>query len=361
VVKQRLRREHIRFESLDNGFLSCARPDRLQEICDELGPHDVQDFFDRWSRRLPWPLTPQDRAAGFEHKLTLWQVEVSLTQVFDRPVQGRHFFEEVIRENLDLGRPDRVSLLFETRTTRRTPPPVRGYRTRVITDGVNPSLHVEHRRFHVKQYFKENRALRTETTINNPADFNTTKALVNLGYLRDAGASVNRKLLKVERVSQHCALTQDALDRLQRPTVENGQHAPALRFGDPRVMALLQALCAFSLLPAGFRNADLRSRVAPLLGLTLDAYSRAKMTYDLRRLRLKGIIVRLPHTHRYVVTTYGLKVALFFSKVYLRIVRPGWASIDEEHDPIPSTLRKALHLVDAEIDRLCDAARLRAA
>jgi hypothetical protein len=170
-VKQRLCRDRIRFESLDNGFLSCGDAPALQAACDALGPADVQAFFDRWSSRVPWPMPPVERAAGYDHRLALCQLEVSLTQVFDRPVQGRHFFEAVIRENLDLGRPDRVGLLFPLRITRATPPPAFGYRTRVITDGVQPSLHVEYKSSHVKQYFKEQHALRTETTINNPMDF----------------------------------------------------------------------------------------------------------------------------------------------------------------------------------------------
>ena len=248
-VKQQLRREGIGFESLDNGFLSCEQPERLQAICDALGPEDVQAFFDRWVERLPWPLTPDDRAAGYAHRLAIWQLEVSLTHVFDQPVQGRHFFEELIRENLDLGRPDRVSLLFPTRLTKATPAPPFGYRTRVITDGVNPSLHIEHKHSHVKQYFKEERALRTETTINDPGDFYTRKGVVHLPYLRTAGEQVNRKLLEVERITGSCVLTQDALDRLQRPTLEGGTRAPGLRFGDPRVMALFQGLCSFAHLP----------------------------------------------------------------------------------------------------------------
>lgn len=96
-VKQQLRRDGIGFRSLDNGFLSCDDPARLQAICDALGPDDVQTFFDRWVQRLPWPLTAADRAAGYGHRLAIWQLEVSLTHVFDRPVQGRHFFEELIR------------------------------------------------------------------------------------------------------------------------------------------------------------------------------------------------------------------------------------------------------------------------
>lgn len=357
-VKQQLRHAGIGFESLDNGFRACDDPQRLQSISDALGPDDVQRFFDRWVQRLPWPLTAADHAAGYSHRLAIWQLEISLTQVFERPVQGRHFFTELIRENLDLGRPDRVSLLFPTKLTRRTPAPPHGYRTRVITHGVSPSLHVEYKHSHVKQYFKEERALRTETTINNPADFRSNKALVHLPYLRAAGEQVNRKLLEVERLSQDCSLSQEALDRLQRPTTEAGGRAPGLRFGDPRVMALLQALCGFAHLPQGFRNRDLRPQVAAFLGLDATTYTPGRMTYDLRRLRLKGLIHRIPATTRYTVTTYGLRVAFFYTKLYLRILRPAWAALADCGDNIPRPLHQALAAVQAEIDKLTDQANL---
>jgi len=356
-VKQRLLRDRIRFASLDNGFLSCADPLALQAACDALGPSDVQAFFDRWSHRLPWPMTTAERAAGYDHRLAICQLEVSLTQVFDRPVQGRHFFEAVIRENLDLGRPDRVRLLFPLRLTRATPPPAFGYRTRVITDGVQPSLHVEYKSSHVKQYFKEQHALRTETTINNPKDFYIAKAIDQLPYLRELGHQVNRKLLEVERVSHHCVLTQDALDRLQRPTIETGQRVSALRFGDPRVMALFQALCAFTHLPHGFRNHDLRPSVEALLG---RPYTAAQMTYDLRRLRLKGLIHRIPKTHRYTATSYGLKVAFFYAKLYLRILRPNWAALVPGDDALPRALRAVLAQLDVEIQKLHEEAAIAA-
>jgi len=337
--------------------------ERLQQICDQLGPQHVQSFFERWSRRLPWPLLPQDRAAGFEHRLTLWQMEISLTDVFDHPVQGRHFFESLIRDNLDLGRPDRVSLLFPVRTTSRTPPPQHGYRTRVITDGVSPSLHVEHRSSHIKQYFKEGRALRTETTINDAADFRSPKGLDNFLHLREVGNNINRRLLEVERMSQSCVLSQDAFDRLQRPLVlDGGQRVSALRFGDARIMAALHALTSFALVAEGFRNRDIRGHVAALLGTTTDQYTPGRMSYDLRRLRLRGLIARIPGTQRYIVTTYGLKVAFFYSKVHIRILRPGWAALaNEDTADIPRPISNILNKLDAEVDRLCNDAQLRAA
>jgi len=357
-AKQQARQVGLGFTSLDNGFLACDDPDRLQAICDGLGPPDVQRFFDRWSAHLPWPLTTVDRTAGYQHRLSIWQLEVSRTQVFDQPVQGRHFFETVIRENLDLGRPDRISLLFPKRITRRTPAPTHGYRTRVITTGIAPSLHVEYKHTDVKQYFKEERALRTETTINDPTDFQSKKALETLPQLRATGARINEQMLAVERVSHACSLSQDALAQLQTPRQQDGQRIPALRFGDPRVVALLQALCGFAHLPAGFRNRDLRPQVAALLGRDLASYSRGAMTYDLRRLRLHGLIERVPRTHRYTLTSFGLRVAFFCSKVYLRILRPGSAAIVDPPDDLPHPLRDALRRLDQAIDQLCAAAQL---
>jgi hypothetical protein len=222
---------------------------------------------------------------------------------------------------------------------------------------VQPSLPVEYKSSHVKQYFKEHRALRTEFTINNPRDLWVRKGLANLPHLRDLGQQVNRKMLEVERVSHQCVLTQETLDRLQHPSVEVGQRVSALRFGDPRVMALCQALTAFTHLPRGFRNRDLRSQGATLLG---RSYTPAQMTDDLRRLRLKGLIHRIPDTHRYTATTDGLKVAFFYSTLYLRILRPNWPALLQEDVTLPRSLRDALNRLDAEIQTLHEEAALAA-
>src|SRR5260370_37200285 len=114
------------------GSLSCADPVKLQQICDNLGPEEIDRVFRKWLQRIPLPLRMQDREAGYDWDLSIWQMEVSLTQIFDRPLRGREFFEEIIRDNLDLGRPDRVQLIFDRVVTKKTPGEVR---TRVIQDG----------------------------------------------------------------------------------------------------------------------------------------------------------------------------------------------------------------------------------
>jgi hypothetical protein len=100
-AKRQLDKRGIRYKELDNGFLSCAAPDRLQEICGTLGAEHIHRLFQKWLSRLPLPLRPEDRRAGYDWELSIWQMEVSLTQVFDRPLRGREFFEQIIRDNLD--------------------------------------------------------------------------------------------------------------------------------------------------------------------------------------------------------------------------------------------------------------------
>jgi hypothetical protein len=164
-AKRQLDRKRIAYQALDNGFLSCAEPKKLQTICNALGPDQIESVFRKWLERIPLPLRKQDRRAGYDWALSIWQMEVSLTQIFDRPLEGRKFFEEIIRDNLDLGRPDRVQLIFDRAVSRRTPGQ---FRTRVIQDGVHPSLHISYKNFDLKQYFKEGRGCRTEGTFRNP-------------------------------------------------------------------------------------------------------------------------------------------------------------------------------------------------
>jgi len=207
-AKCQLRKEGIAFQALDNGFVSCANPERLRKICREMGHLQIDDLFRRWLARVPHPYTPADRQAGYRYDLSMLQVEFSLTQVLDRPLSGRIFFEEIIRENLDIGRPDKVQLIFDKRVTKKT----RGtFRTRVLTEGVIPSLHVDYKDNRIKQYFKQvpevrEVAARTETTINNTRDFHIGKRLCNLSALRQVGFAANRRLLEVERLSHDCAV-----------------------------------------------------------------------------------------------------------------------------------------------------------
>jgi hypothetical protein len=355
-AKRQLERRGIRYEALDNGILSCEDPVALQAICDELSAEKIDALFRKWLRRLPHPFTARDRAQGIRYELSILQAEFSLTQVFDRAVTGRVFFEEVIRENLDIGRPDQVQLIFERRIIRRGPSATPGrFRTRVITEGVYPSLHVDYKGTRIKQYHKEGRALRTETTINDTRDFDIGRRLHNLPALRGVGFKANRRLLDVQRISHDCSIGEDGFHAIQRPRLVNQQRAAGLRFHDERVQALLHALVLFRLLPNGFTNADLRQRLEPLRGRRTTTGS---VTYDIRRLKLHGLIRRIPHSHRYVVTDRGLRYALFFTRTYDRLLRPGLSVVLPDQLNSASTLRASFRQLESAMTAWVQQARM---
>jgi hypothetical protein len=354
-LKRQLAQRGVPFEALDNGLLWCDDPRRAQALGDGLSAEKIDAFARKWLRRLPHPFTAQDRRAGYRYQLSILQAEFSLTQVLDRPATGRAFFEEVIRENLDVGRPDQVQLIFDRRITRQTPG---RFRTRVLTTGVVPSLHVDYKHARIKQYHKEGRALRTETTINDTRDFALGRALTNLSALRKVGFQANRRLLDVQRLSHDCAIGDEVVEQVHRPRVVAGQRVPALGVLDPRVLALFCALVMFRLLPEGFTARDLRQHVAPLLGLAPDALSAGRVTYDLRRLRLHGLIARQPQRHRYRVTDAGLRLALFLPRMWARTLRPGLATVMPNAAPNNGALRRAFERIEHAMDDWCAEAKV---
>jgi hypothetical protein len=363
-AKRQAAKEKIGFQPLDNGFASCDDVARLQEICDSLSAAHIEALLRKWLRILPNPFTPEDEAAGYRYELSILQAEFSLTQMLDRPVSGRIFFEQALHDNLDIGRPAQIGLVFHRRivTKGRRPTPGR-FRTRVITEGITPSLHVDYKNTRIKQYHKEGRALRTETTINDTRDFGISKRLTdkNLTALRQIGFSANRRLLGVQTISHDPIRGAQAFTELTPPIITpEGTRIPGLRFGDPRVHALLQALLIHRLLPHGFTNRELRTLIAPLLGTTPEDITAGKMTYNLRRLRAHGLITRIPHTRRYQITDTGLQHALFFTHAHDHLLRTGLAELTDPDPPTPSRLRTAARAYQAAFHDLADYAHLAA-
>jgi hypothetical protein len=353
-AKRQALRDAIGYTELENGFRACSDPGRLQAICDSFAAEHVQAFFDRWITSIPTPLTREDRAAGYWWELSMRQVEVSRTLVLDTPAHARAFFEALVADNLGLGRPDEVSLIFDRRIRSDTQT---GFATRVVTRGVDVTVNVFYRHSRIKQYLKEGRALRVETVCNSPDDLGCQRRLVHLDELQARARAANRRLLDTERAGQGCVLASPAFARVAQPSTDGqaGHPTGALRFGDPRVMALAGALSLLLTRVVGFTHRSLRAQVAALLG---TPYSATQMSYDLTRLRRKGLIRRLPGRNTYILTSDGVRFALFYTRVHDRLLVPLLAA---DRPPAPPSLRDALHVIDQSVRDYIGQARLKAA
>ena len=341
-AKQQAAQQGIVFKALDNGFASCENPEQLAAVCHRLSAQDVHAFFDRWQAALPSPLTDEDRRRGYAHALAFRQMEISDTRTFDRPAAGRAWFEATIPDQLTLGRPDQAAVIFGRRVNRRTPG---RFHTKIFNRGVETAIQIHYRASKVKQYFKEGRALRTETTINDTRDFGVGRPLTDENWkkLINIGHQINQRLLDHQLDACACAPDATLLERVVLPsTTDDGLPAPGLRFGEPRTMALLACRCSYQHLIVGLTNRSLRALIAGLI----PGYGARQMTYDLRRLRRKGFIQRIPHTQRYELTREGRRLAVFFTKTYTRILNPSLAELDptlppeiSDRSPIASSWR----------------------
>jgi hypothetical protein len=354
-AKRQAERAGIAFTELSNGFAACDDPAALQEICNRLQPGTIEVFAQRWLHRLPLPFGPADQRAGYWWEISMRQVEVSRTLVFDAPRRARAFFEALIADNLDIGRPANVEIIFGRRIRRDTPGV---FRTTIDRPAVGPDtggvvLNLFYKHSRIKQYLKDGRAMRIETVINAPRDLGCNARLPNLEVLQAKARAANHRILEAERAGQGTVLASPAFERIAHPSVDaDGRRTPALRFGDPRVMALAGALCHTLLAATGITNKSLR---ALMTGLLHTPYSPGQMTYDLRRLRMTGLIHRIDRTNRYVLTPDGIKVTVFYTKLHNRLLRPLLAA---DQPQAPPELRAALRAIDQHITTYITRARL---
>jgi hypothetical protein len=278
--------------------------------------------------------------------------------VFDAPRQARAFFEALVADNLDLGRPEHVEILFKRDPRGRKPKDQAGgvFKTAIDRNSQGVTINAFWRPSRVKQYLKDGRALRIATVVNSPDDLGVARRLHNLDELQARARAANTRLLHTERAGQGCVFDSPAFARISQPTLTgDGRRAPGLRFGDPRVQSLAGALANMLCAVTGITNKSLRALMTGLLG---TAYSMNQASYDLARLSRNRLITRIPHRNLYALTPDGLRFAIFYTKVCDRVLGPLMAG-DQPQAPQP--LRDALRIIDLEVSRRLAATRLPAA
>ena len=305
-AKRQATQAGIGFTELSNGFATCDDPAGLQAICDRLGPGTIEVFFERWMSRLPLPLTGPTGRPGTGGSCRCARSRCRARSCSTHRATPADSSRRSWPTTSTLAVPTAWSSSSTGPRPHAQPPAGRVAKTTVVTRDTEVTVNAFFKHSRVKQYLKDGRALRIETVVNSPDDLGCQRRLRNLDDLQTRARDVNRRLLDAERVGQGCVLASPAFERVAQPTVtEEGRRAPALRFGDPRVMALVGALCACVLAVTGFTNRSLRARVTALLG---GAYSMNQTSYDLARLRLNGLITRIPRRNRYLLTPDGQRV-----------------------------------------------------
>jgi hypothetical protein len=315
----RLSAEGIAFRRSDNAFTACAAPGRLQELADAFGPDDIAAAVGPLVHEFVPRLRQPDWPPYLQHRWFLTQVEYCHNLVFREGFNLARFFQRLLDHNRWLGRPDKVATIFRRRAFR---PRTTESRVKVSMLGT-PVILTGFDWTSIKQYVREAQLLRTEVTCAQLTDLNLPKNIQNLPRVRAAFAGSIERYHNAQQDILETYVDHGHMERLRQPSVSpSGRRTPGLRLDDPRLLAVLHALTAFVYLLAQgcFRTKDLLGHVRAALGQ--PSYTLSQLRYDLGKLRGKGLIERLPHTHTYRLTDQTYRLAVLYLKLYHRLYGP---------------------------------------
>ena len=369
-LANRMREEGIDFHQCSNAFMRCARPERLQELADELTPRDLVSCGQKWLACFtPFFTAAEREEAGCRHRLFFAQTEFCDNLIFHRRAALDKLGERLLDANRTIGQPNKITTIFGRKVGKL-------YRGKLQTEIENlhlpnPVIRSHYRNGFIKQYVRDHLILRTEAATNNVTDYGVRKAVDNLPALRNTLSAINDNYLDVQQDIVETFIDRGQLRKLAQPTITaTGKRIPGLKLDNPRQLALMHALVRFSHIAAanGFTTAELYPGVLAALGPGADRYTLASLRYDLSKLRAKGLVEKLPHSRRYRLLPNGYSICLVFLKLFERVYAPltaGLLSPVRADAKLPSQRRSQLdrlyqRIVD-DLDALIHAVGLKAA
>jgi hypothetical protein len=356
-LKRQLDNEAIPYETCDNLFTACQRPERLQQLSDAFAPTHIVQSVHAWMARLLPFFSAAERHQGYHHQLYMTQMEYCHNLVFkDRRTLNR-LCNRLFDANRDLGHPDKLAVIFGR--VNYVPDARTGATAIRYTKLHLPVLTASYRHTVLKQYGKDGgrqtgvAALRTEGSCFQLQDLSVRKHLDNLPKIRAVLQRANQRCLDVEQDILTSYLDRGQLDQLRQPTVSpSGRRTPGLRLDDPRLLALLQAVLCFAYLvgKGSFRTKDLLLDVQ--LALDNPHYTLNQLRYDLGKLRGKGLVTRIAARQSYEVTPEGYCIGILHLKLYKYLYAPLVAAIRAPADnaTLPNSRQTALDRLYKKVD-----------
>ena len=323
-LANRLRQEGIDFRQCSNAFVKCSNPERLQQLSDSLTSKDLLACGQKWLAYFtPFFRESERRQAGCQHRLFFAQVEYCDNLLFFRRAALDQMGERLLDANRTIGQPNKITVIFGRKVTRQ----YRGKLQTVIEDIhlPNPVIRSHYGNGFIKQYVRDHLLLRTEAATNNVNDYGVKKAVENLPKLRQRLASINDNYLNIQQDILETFIDGGQLRQLAAPTIlPNGKRIPGLKLDHPRQIALMHALVRFAQVAAGstFSTAELLGPAVEALGCSPSEYRLASLRYDLSKLRVKGLVEKIPRSRRYRLLPQGYSICLVFLKLFERIYAP---------------------------------------
>jgi hypothetical protein len=323
-LANRMREEGIHFQPCSNAFSLCSDAKRLQELSDSLSADDLLTCGQKWlACCTPFFSEHERKQAGCQHRLFFAQVEYCDNLIFERRAALDALGERLLDANRTIGQPNKITTIFGRKVTKRY-----GGKLQTVIEDLdlpNPVIRSHYGNGFIKQYVRDHLNLRTEAATNDVTDYGVKKAVENLPQLREKMASITDNYLDVQQDILETFVDRGQLRKLAEPTVlSNGKRVPGLKLDHPRQLALMHALVRFANITTAstFTTQQIYPYVLEALGTSADKYSLASLRYDLSKLRVKGLALKVVKSRRHRLTQQGYSVCLVFLKLFERIYAP---------------------------------------
>ena len=323
-LARRMTEEGIDFQQCSNAFLKCGNPVHLQELADSLQARDLLRCGQKWLATFTPFLTDQERRqAGCQHRLFFSQVEYCDNLIFHRRAAVEEITQRLLDLNRNIGQPKKITTIFGRKVTKE----YKGKLQSVIEDLdlPNPVIRSHYGHGFAKQYVRDDRCLRTEPATNNVYDYGVHKDVENLPQLRDRMSEIIDNYHNVQQDVLETFIDRGQLRKLAAPTIlSSGRRMPGLKLDHPRQLAVMHSLVRFANVAGGarFTTADLYGPALDALGVTDAEYSLASFRYDLSKLRVKGLVEKIPQSRRYRLVGKGYSICVAFLKLFEKIYAP---------------------------------------
>ena len=348
-LAQKMKQAGIRFTQSGNAFRRCSDPATLQEMADSLNAKDLFRCGYKWLKRLiPFFRGPERREHGCWHQLFFAQVEYCDNLIFRTRAALDQLGERLLDANRSLGRPDKLTVIFGRRVTKR-------YQGKLQTEIEdlhlgNPVMRSYYKNGFAKHYVRDQDVLRFETASNDvKGDYGINKAVENLLPLRQKLQGITERYQNVQQDILETFLDRGELRKLAEPTLcPNGKRIPGLKLDHPRQLAVMNSLVRFSHVAAGdtFTTAELQAAVAEALGIPVEKLPLSGLRYELSKLRAKALVEKLPHSRRYRLLPNGYRICLLFLKLFDKIYAPLTAGLLHPYPGERTIHEDRLHQLD---------------
>jgi hypothetical protein len=287
---------------------------------------------DRWvySACLCFALTrEQQQRSGFRYAYSCYQLEYSRNLLFKNGRQLDKVYQGLIDRTRRLLDVPRLKTIFGRKRRPFKSNKGDGRLEKIIDQSMHDltlfKLHFG--KLTLKLYDKGDRVLRVEIIVNNIEELRCGKRLEKLPGMLERLQKMVVEFLGVVQAAHLSFLDGQQLDALATPSVRGTRRTAAVDLQKPRMRAVAEAVVALAAQPEGFTSQQLARRVRQMQGRSMSAYRRRQAAYDLRKLRGKSLVQRLPQTRRYRVRRPGIRTLAALLLLREKVLKPVLAGV----------------------------------